>query len=214
MVEDELLAKELVERSDDKQRIGRVMRVDDVEAFLESDVDAHHQARAGEIELLRDVSDEHLQLVQYVRIPDGLRSGSLSNTVSRGIRYTDTPRIDLVELASPAARRAITETASPVLCKREGLIPDTGIRRKAVLHEHQGSTSRCLHTCALLRTQLRPNVSEIDHVCAVAEALDRLLNSGERLATTMTSAPSSALSIDSLHQAGRCVESSVRCRPC
>ena len=46
MIEDELLAEQLVDSADHEQRVGRIVGVDDVESLSDGDVEAEQQAAA------------------------------------------------------------------------------------------------------------------------------------------------------------------------
>src|SRR5438034_9817466 len=77
MIKDELLAKEPVNGTDEKESVGRVVRVENVEPFGGRDVQAPKETRSREITILREVSDDRLQLCEERARPRGGRRREL-----------------------------------------------------------------------------------------------------------------------------------------
>src|SRR5215467_5407755 len=151
MIEDEFPAKELVNRTDDEERIRRVMRVNDVQTLSDADVQADHEARARKVPVLGDIANEHAKLVQN-RLEAGrprarklFEQGQAWNTVDRDAANVFARRFMF------AAKRD-DRYSETVFDERGGLIANPRVRGKAILHQHQDSTSRFLHTVPSVRT--------------------------------------------------------------
>ena len=62
MIEHELLPEQAVNKADHEERVGRIVRVDGVQAVLDGDVEADAQARGREISVFDEVPGDRLQL--------------------------------------------------------------------------------------------------------------------------------------------------------
>jgi len=62
VVEDEFLAKGLVQSGDEKQRVWRVVRVDHIKTVLECNVQAHEQAGRGKVEIFDKIANDRRHL--------------------------------------------------------------------------------------------------------------------------------------------------------
>src|SRR6266566_5372491 len=144
MIEDELLPKDPVNRTNHEEGIRRVVRVDDIEPLSRRHVETPQQTRHRKIAVLQKIADHYLQSPKQ-------RSDSgricfrkfLEECDSWDPVHGDTVHELPRRLRGPA--KGDDADVKSVLCEREGLIPNASVRGKAVFDQHKHSTSIFLH---------------------------------------------------------------------
>ena len=150
MIEDELLAEHLVKRSDDKQRVGRIVRVDDVESFAHRDVDTQHETADREVQVFGQIAHDDPRLVQERVQPRPLPIRKLLEE-GQATKPVDRHAVDDFMEALTAVTERNDGHFETIVGQRERFVPNARVVRKRVLDQHQDSTSRFLHSCPSAR---------------------------------------------------------------